>query len=72
MDLEEFLKTRSWTQADLAARYDPPISQGLVSQWMRGRTRMTLEYALQTEAITEGMVSPQDCAGMFDRPRVSP
>lgn len=67
MDLEDFLKECGWTQADLAARYEPPISQGLVSQWMRGRTRMTLDYALQTERITAGRVTPSDCASLFDK-----
>nr|WP_315467129.1 hypothetical protein [uncultured Undibacterium sp.] len=43
----------------------PPVTQGLVSQWELGAVRMTLDYALQTEKVSNGDVTPQDCADMF-------
>jgi DNA-binding transcriptional regulator YdaS (Cro superfamily) len=66
MGLDEFLKVEGLTQEELAALYDPPITQGLVSHWIRGRTRMSLDYALQTVRITGGKVTPEDCAAMFN------
>lgn len=65
MHLEEHLKETGQTQGDFGKRLNPPASQGLVSQWVRGVTRVTLEYALQIDELTDGAVSPKDCAAMY-------
>lgn len=69
MHLEEHLKQSSQSQGEFGQTLVPPASQALVSQWVRGVTRVTLDYALQIESVTGGSVSPQDCADMY-RPRV--
>lgn len=68
MHLEEHLKEIKQSQGDFGKRLFPPASQGLVSQWVRGVTRVTLDYALQIDRETGGAVSPQDCADMFNDP----
>lgn len=65
MHLEKFLKEKALSQAEFGLGLAPPASQGLVSQWVRGITRVTLDYALQIERATEGQVTPQDCADMY-------
>ncbi|WP_454710981.1 helix-turn-helix domain-containing protein [Cupriavidus nantongensis] len=65
MELSSYLKQKGLTQAAFAAMFEPPVSQGLVSQWLRGETRMTLDQALQTVRITEGDVGPADCAALY-------
>ncbi|WP_089401620.1 hypothetical protein [Noviherbaspirillum humi] len=69
MHLEEHLKQTGQTQGDFGKRLIPPASQGLVSQWIRGVTRVTLHYAVQIEDLTGGAVMPQDCADMYIDPR---
>jgi DNA-binding transcriptional regulator YdaS (Cro superfamily) len=54
MQLSEYLKTVE-SQTSLARRIG--VSQGLVYQWVSGRTRITAERALQIESATEGKVS---------------
>jgi DNA-binding transcriptional regulator YdaS (Cro superfamily) len=68
MHLEDHLKDSGQSQAAFGGRLTPPASQGLVSQWVRGMTRVTLDYALQIEQESNGAVSPQDCADMFIDP----
>lgn len=68
MHLETHLKDSGQSQSVFGARLVPPASQGLVSQWVRGVTRITLDYALQIERETGGAVTPQDCADMFVDP----
>jgi DNA-binding transcriptional regulator YdaS (Cro superfamily) len=65
MRLDEYLKLASSSQSEFGASLVPPASQGLVSQWIRGVTRVTLEYAIQIENRTGGQVTPKDCAEMF-------
>ncbi|USE78936.1 helix-turn-helix domain-containing protein [Cupriavidus gilardii] len=65
MHLGSYLKQRGLTQAEFAAMFDPPVTQGLVSQWLRGESRMTLDQALQTLRITDGAVAPEDCAALY-------
>lgn len=68
MHLDEYLKEVSQSQSEFGGQLHPPASQGLVSQWVRGITRITLDYALQIERKTEGRVTPQDCSDMFRDP----
>jgi len=65
MHLDEYLKEVSQSQSEFGGQLHPPASQGLVSQWVRGITRVTLDYALQIDRATTGRVTPQDCADMF-------
>jgi len=65
MHLDEYLKEVSQSQSEFGGQLQPPASQGLVSQWIRGITRVTLDYALQIERATGGRVAPQDCADMY-------
>jgi DNA-binding transcriptional regulator YdaS (Cro superfamily) len=68
MHLHTYLKEIGLSQAEFGESLDPPASQGLVSQWIRGVTRVTLYYALQIDAKTGGKVSPQDSADMYMDP----
>lgn len=70
MHLDEHLKEVGQSQAEFGAQLQPPASQGLVSQWVRGITRVTLSYALQIDRVTGGRVTPHDCADMFQNPIV--
>lgn len=65
MLLADHLKEVEVSQGDFGATLNPPASQALVSQWIRGVTRVTLDYALQIERVTEGKVTPQDCLEMY-------
>lgn len=65
MRLHEFLKESGLSQSDFGLELHPPASQALISQWVRGVTRVTLSYALQIERKTAGKVTPQDCADMY-------
>jgi len=68
MQLDEFLREKNLSQAEFGSNLTPPASQALVSQWVRGVTRVTLSYALQIERQTQGAVKPQDCADMVRIP----
>lgn len=65
MHLDEFLEEEQKSQRGFGAELDPPVSQSLMSQWVRGETRITLAYALEIERKTKGKVTPQDCADMY-------
>ena len=68
MRLDEFLKVKGLSQTAFGALITPPVTQSLVSQWTRGVVRVTLEQAVQIEALTDGVVTPRDLAEMF-KPR---
>lgn len=68
MHLNDFLKEANQSQTDFGLALVPPASQALVSQWVRGFTRVTLSYALQIERASNGKVTPQDCADMYRDP----
>ncbi|MBN9356203.1 helix-turn-helix transcriptional regulator [Herbaspirillum huttiense] len=68
MQLHSYLKQAGLSQGEFGQKLSPVASQGLVSQWIRGKTRITLDYALQIADATEGQVSPKDCAEMFSSP----
>lgn len=65
MRLDAYLKERGMTQAAFGATLTPSASQSLVSQWIRGSTRITLAQALDIEAKTSGAVTPHDCASHY-------
>ncbi|WP_211474795.1 hypothetical protein [Collimonas humicola] len=68
MTLAKYLKDTGRSQAEFGSTLSPPVSQGQVSQWILGRTRITLAYALQIESETQGRVPPQDSAAMYIGP----
>lgn len=65
MQLSDYLKANGLKQAAFGQKFDPPVSQGLVSQWLVGKVRMTLDQALQTKALSGGLVTPEECAALF-------
>jgi DNA-binding transcriptional regulator YdaS (Cro superfamily) len=65
MRLDEYLRDHGETQSDFAERLDPPVTQGLVSQWVLGTTRISLARALEIETLTNNEVTARDCAAMF-------
>lgn len=71
MQLDEYLKSTGQRQSDFGAALHPPATQALVSQWVRGVTRVTLAHALQINKVTNGQVTPQDCADMYRRASAS-
>jgi DNA-binding transcriptional regulator YdaS (Cro superfamily) len=64
MRLDDYLKEKKLSQAAFGALLDPPVTQSLVSQWIRGAARVMLEQAVQIEMLTEGAVKPLDLAEM--------
>ena len=56
MDLANYLKTT--TQSDLAKKLG--VSQGLVHQWLSGKTRITAERCIEIEEVTGGLVNRQE------------
>lgn len=68
MHLNQYLIESRQSQEDFGKRLNPPVSQGLVSQWIRGVTRITLLQALQIKKLTRNKVTPQDCADMYTGP----
>lgn len=60
MKLEHYIKQNKTSQEAIAARLRANgvrATQGLVSQWIRGETRITLQAAVEIERITAGAVS---------------
>lgn len=66
MHLDQYLKETGQSQGEFAKRLNPPVTQGLISQWVRGQSRITLVQALQIKRLTRNKVTPQDCADMYD------
>lgn len=71
MQLHSYLKETGISQGEFGQSLTPIASQGLVSQWIRGKTRITLDYALQIEGATSGKVTPKDCSDMFTAPELA-
>lgn len=60
MDLRTFLADKQLSQAAFGALLNPPVTQSLVSQWIRGEVCVTLHYALQITALSKGKVTPAE------------
>ena len=56
MDLKTYLSDR--TQKEFAQSLG--VSQGLVSQWVRGRCKVSFEYCQAIERVTDGAVTWQE------------
>jgi|GEM_PF-710553 len=70
MELAKYIRsTLGVTQASFAKELG--VSQGLVWQWLNGRTKITPERAKQIELITQGAVTRHDILpDLFDAPVV--
>lgn len=66
--LADFLQVQGISQAEFARRLDPPVSPGLVWQWLNGRTDITVEQAKRIVAATNGEVTAHDCIPEFFPP----
>lgn len=72
MKLNEYITAKGLSQSAFGNLLTPPASQGLVSQWINGTTRVTLERAIQIEDVTGGDVTVRDCLEMADpEPKVA-
>ena len=63
MKLEQYIKQTGTSQREIAeqlASRGVRASQGLVSQWINGVTRITLQAAVELEQITRGAVTVYD------------
>lgn len=59
MDLATYLaKPGAPTQEELGARFDPPVTQSAISQWLR--KRIPAERVLELERVTGGEVARCD------------
>ncbi len=56
MDLKSYLNTT--TQTEFAQRLG--VTQGLIYQWINGRTRITAERCIEIEYATHGIVTRQE------------
>lgn len=65
MRLDEYLSKHKISQSKFAEKLNPPVTPGLVSQWVCGTTRITLVQALQIRFLTKGEVTEQDCADLY-------
>lgn len=58
MDLRTYIEKLSGGQTEFARKLG--VSQGLVWQWLDGRTRVTAERAVEIETATAGEVTRQE------------
>lgn len=72
MNLSTWRQSQSMSQAELGAALNPPVSQGLISQWESGRTRITLDYANQIHMLSAQAVTQNDCADLYKAHEVAP
>ena len=66
MKLDTYLKERGQSQADFGASLTPPVTQALVSQWILGKTAVSLHYSLEIFRKTGGGYA-EDCLEMLQR-----
>lgn len=58
MDIKTYLETHGDSQEQFAKRIG--VSQGLVWQWLEGRTRITAERAIEIEEKTDRQIMRND------------
>lgn len=68
MKLVDYLEQKQLSQADFGRSLVPPVSQGLVSQWVMGVTRISLSRAIEIRNKTKNAVTIEDCAAMYTQP----
>ena len=57
MNLGEYIE-KNGGQTEIAQKLG--VTQGLISQWLKGKTRVTPERAKQIELVTGGVVTRQE------------
>lgn len=67
MNLGEYLKRHTKSQTSFGASLTPPVTQALVSQWILGKTAISLHYSLEIGRVTGGAVTAEDCSAMLQR-----
>lgn len=68
MKLTDYLEKN--TQTALADKLG--VTQGLISQWIKDKTKITAERAIQIETATEGKVARQDLRpDIFGQPQTT-
>ena len=63
--LKSYLKRHKLSQQAFADRLD--VSQGLVWQWLNGRSKVKGEMAVKIEELTDGEVTRKDLRPEFYR-----
>lgn len=67
MDIKSYLSDRGLSQEQFAKQIG--VTQGLVWQWLDGRTRITPERAKEIESKTEGAIGKHELRpDVFDPP----
>jgi DNA-binding transcriptional regulator YdaS (Cro superfamily) len=70
MKLNEYLVEQAMSQSDFAKKLG--VVQGLVWQWLHGRTRITAERAVEIERVTDGKVARHELRpDLFSAPETS-
>lgn len=72
MDLKSWLSETGTSQAEFAEKVKAATgrcSQALVSQWLRGVTRITRDQAVAIEAATGGAVTKEEA--LFGQPEAA-
>jgi len=68
VNIYQYLREKGLTQTAFAAELH--VSQGLVWQWLNGKTPITAERARQIEAVTGGLVRRHELRpDIFDAPQ---
>lgn len=65
MRIPDYLTSVGLSQGDFAGLLG--VTQGQVSHWITGRSRMLLDTALKIEKITKGAVTVQECFVQSER-----
>jgi DNA-binding transcriptional regulator YdaS (Cro superfamily) len=71
MNIRAYLKKHALSQEKFAKQIG--VTQGLVSQWLNGKTKITPRWANEIEQSTSGEVSRMECLYPDEpKPRRSP
>lgn len=65
MRIDEYRAKHGLSQEGFGDKLTPKAGQALVSQWELGTTRITLDRAMNIEAVTKKAVTIRDCAAMY-------
>ncbi|MCU1282330.1 MAG: putative transcriptional regulator [bacterium] len=60
MDIKTYLQKHGLSQDEFGKRLRNPVSQGLVWQWIEGRTNITIDRAREIVEASEGEITPHD------------
>ncbi len=57
MVIKNYLEKKGLSQEQFAQKFVPHVSQGLIWQWISGKTRVTAERAIEIERVTKGGIT---------------